>query len=102
MKPWIIGLHLLAATLYVVRFDVVHSALFVKSHTSTGACIANLKQIESAKEQYAMDHKLENGAYIPLNGLFGRDAYMMHRPMCWQGGIFSYGPAGAEPTCSLG
>jgi hypothetical protein len=49
-----------------------------------------------------MDHNLEKGAYIPLSGLFGRDAYMMHIPACWQRGVYSYGSAGAEPTCSMG
>jgi hypothetical protein len=102
MKPWILCLHVLVAALFVPRFDAITRTLFVKSHPATRGCIANLKQIDSAKEQYAMDHRLENGAYVPLTGLFGPHGYIMHIPACWEGGVYSYGPHGGEPTCSLG
>src|SRR5579862_1891734 len=35
------------------------------------ACIANLKQIDSAKEEYAMDQKLDNGAAVTMADIAG-------------------------------
>jgi hypothetical protein len=33
-------------------------------------CVANLKQLDSAKEQYAMDHKLNDGDRVPVGMLW--------------------------------
>jgi prepilin-type N-terminal cleavage/methylation domain-containing protein len=46
---------------------------FVRARESSRArgCIANLKLIDSAKEQYALDHGTRNGVTIQLTWLIG-------------------------------
>jgi hypothetical protein len=69
------------------------------------ACINNLRQIDAAANQFALEHNLTNGdrinypddltPYIKLNSS-GKI------PPCPSGGIYHVGRAGTPPTCSLG
>jgi hypothetical protein len=64
------------------------------------ACINNLRQIDGAKEQWALEHNKKKGAavteadiaeYIKGNRL----------PVCPQGGHYTLGKTGEIPTCSI-
>lgn len=64
-------------------------------------CVANLRQIEAAKEQWMLERK------IPANHLptqeEEREIYGLVRggkPACLQGGTYVIGAAGAPPKCS--
>lgn len=73
---------------------------FVKARETsrTKSCIANLKQIDAAKEQDAMDHNIAEGGaaanyldYIKGGAL----------PTCPSGGTYTVGAIGTDPTCSI-
>jgi hypothetical protein len=80
---------------------------FIKSRsTSSGnACINNLRQIDAAANQFALDRNKTNGEtikypddltpYIKLNS-------QGKIPGCPAGGIYSIKKVGDTPTCSLG
>ena len=78
---------------------------FIKARESSRAkaCQSNLKQIDSAKEQYAMDNKLNNGS--PITGgwtdLVGSSAYIKATPVCPSNGTYAIGNVSADPTCSI-
>ena len=67
-------------------------------------CINNLRQIDAAANQFALEHHLTNGEainfpndltpYIKLNS-------QGKIPACPQGGIYSLKKVGDNPTCSL-
>ena len=74
---------------------------FVKARNAamTNMCINNLRQIDAAKNQWALEHKKNTGA-VPTtddlkpylkNGIF---------PKCLDGGTYTIGPVGSDPTCS--
>ena len=66
------------------------------------ACIANLKQIDSAKEEFAMDQKLDNGAAVQMSDIAG--VYMKGAatgPTCPGGGAYTVNNIGTDPACSL-
>jgi prepilin-type N-terminal cleavage/methylation domain-containing protein len=79
---------------------------FVRSRSTSqaNACINNLRQIDAAAQQFAMDAKLATGAainfpndltpYIKLN-----DNGSV--PPCPAGGTYSDNTVGATPSCSL-
>jgi hypothetical protein len=71
-------------------------------HSPAKSCVANLAQINSAVEQWAMDHKSHPGATVPMTLLVGSSAYIKSTPTCPSGG--RYGPlvVGINPTCSIG
>jgi competence protein ComGC len=67
------------------------------------SCIANLKQIEEAKGQWAMDHPATPPGVEPAaTELYGRCGYLRSTPRCPAGGAYTIGDLSTTPTCSLG
>lgn len=66
----------------------------------TKACIANLKEIDTAKEQLAMDTHLSNGGACDMTDLVGADAYIKNTPICPSGtGAYTASVIGTAPVC---
>jgi hypothetical protein len=65
------------------------------------ACIANLKQIDAAKESWALEHKRTKGEPADEGQI---TAYLKNsaRPICPAGGVYRYDVVGVPPTCSRG
>jgi prepilin-type N-terminal cleavage/methylation domain-containing protein len=64
------------------------------------SCSANLHQVESAKEQYAMDNRLADGTAV--TGLSSLSDYIKKTPQCPSGGTYTVGAIGTDPSCSVG
>jgi prepilin-type N-terminal cleavage/methylation domain-containing protein len=77
---------------------------FIRARESSRAksCISNLKQIDSAKEQWAMDNK-KTSADTPADAdLYGADKYVKTAPACPSSGTYTIAAVGTAPTCSVG
>lgn len=77
---------------------------FIKARESSRGktCVANLKQIESAKEQWAMENK-KGAADTPAQAdLVGAGNYMKAWPSCPSGGSYTINDVATAPTCSTG
>lgn len=76
---------------------------FVKARTTAqkNACINNLRQIDGAKEQWALENKKTTGDTADTTAV---NAYLKNSaaPACPGGGTYTYGNVGVSPTCSLG
>lgn len=68
--------------------------------SSRKTCLANLKQIENAKLQFSMEEKIGNGDSIDWDDLVPR--YLLSKPECPAGGIYTPGTASASPECTIG
>jgi general secretion pathway protein G len=77
---------------------------FIKARETSRAksCVANLKQIESAKEQWAMDTKAAPTATPVDTDLYGADKYLKTTPECPAGGTYTIGDMATRPVCSIG
>jgi prepilin-type N-terminal cleavage/methylation domain-containing protein len=80
---------------------------FIKARETsrTKGCIANLKQIDAATEQWAMDNKQSQGSSVALGALVGTgtDTYIKNTPQCASGGTYSDPElVGTAATCSIG
>jgi prepilin-type N-terminal cleavage/methylation domain-containing protein len=77
---------------------------FVKARETsrTKSCIANLKQIEAAKEQWAMDNRAGTTATPGTSDLYGTTAYVKNTPVCPSGGTYTISAMDTSPTCSIG
>ena len=64
------------------------------------SCKANLRQIETAKEQYAMDNKLGAGDATAMANLW--PDYIKNEPKCPSGGAYTTDIISTRPTCSIG
>ena len=75
---------------------------FVRARESSRAkaCVANLKQIDAAKEQWAMDKNKNDGDPCAMSDL--TPAYLKSTPSCPSGGTYTVGNVGTNPTCSIG
>src|SRR5438270_12641195 len=77
---------------------------FIKARETSRAkaCVANLKQIESAKEQWAMDTKAATNASPTDTDLYGSAAYIRNATSCPSGGTYTIGDKSTRPVCSIG
>ncbi len=67
---------------------------------SCNACVNNLRQIEGAKEQWALETGKTNGA-VPTPGDLA--PYVTKEAFhCPSGGSYTIGAIGKDPVCSLG
>jgi prepilin-type N-terminal cleavage/methylation domain-containing protein len=66
------------------------------------SCCANLRQIETAKEQWAMDNKASDGDAPPADLWTDPNNYMKDEPVCPSGGTYDFTVVGTFATCSIG
>src|SRR5438874_13512058 len=67
---------------------------FIKARETSRAksCVANLKQIQAAKEQWAMDNKIAATGVTPgSSDLIGSTSYIKNTPVCNSGGTYTFG-----------
>lgn len=77
----------------------VPSFMKARENSRKNACINNLRQIDAAKEQVAMEDNLSDGAAsvaADVNSFIKGGA-----PTCPAGGTYTYGAIGTDPTCSI-
>ena len=75
---------------------------FVKARATAqqNACINNLRMLDAAKQQWALEKKKETTDVPTVDDL---KAYLSHNQMvvCPQGGTYTIGPVGESPKCSI-
>jgi prepilin-type N-terminal cleavage/methylation domain-containing protein len=67
----------------------------------TKSCIANLKAIEAAKEQWAIETKAGPSAFANLIPQLV-PKYIKNLPRCPSGGTYNENPMSMRPQCSVG
>ena len=80
---------------------------FIQARESSRAkaCVANLKQIDSAKQQYMMDtstSSFTNNTSLSKAADSGLTKYIKSIPACPSGGTYTTGDATTSPSCSTG
>ena len=75
---------------------------FIRARESSRAksCVANLKQIDSGKEQWAMDNKKTSADTPAAADLYGADKYVKSTPACPASGTYTIAAVGTTPSCS--
>lgn len=73
---------------------------FVKARAESqkNTCINSLRQIDSAKEQWALANGKVTGAAIVEAEV---NAYIRKTPTCPAAGSYTYGAVGTDPSCSV-
>lgn len=81
----------------------VPNFISARTRSQTNTCIANLKQIESAKEQWAMVNK-KGATDKPSNAELTGDAttgFLKTYPSCPTDGTYDNGDMSTRPTCTV-
>jgi prepilin-type N-terminal cleavage/methylation domain-containing protein len=76
---------------------------FIKARTTSqkNACIVNLKQIDGAKQTWALEQK-RFGTDTPVaTDLYGTDKYIRDQPSCPAGGTYFINNVNTKPTCTI-
>ena len=76
---------------------------FVKARTTaqTNGCIENLRQIETAKQQWGAE-KRKNNTDLPLwTDLIGSSNYIREIPLCPAGGTYALNMLGKTASCTI-
>jgi competence protein ComGC len=81
---------------------VVPNIVKARTTSSHNACINNLRQIDGAKEQWALENKKTSNDTPQDSDLFGTDKYVKFKPSCPAGGTYSLNSMGQKPACSIG
>ena len=73
---------------------------FMKARTTSqkNACINNLRQMEAAKEQWALETKQAQGATADTTACL---AYLKTTPICPAGGTYAWSIIGSNATCTV-
>ena len=73
---------------------------FMKARTTSqqNACINNLRQIESGKEQWALAAQKAQGDDVVSTLV---ESYMKTTPTCPAGGTYTYKAIGTDAACSI-
>jgi len=76
---------------------------FVKSRAlaQQNACIDNLRQIQSAKQVWALERRKGSTDTVGEAELVGPLLYIKQRPVCPAGGTYEYGMVGENVTCTI-
>jgi type II secretory pathway pseudopilin PulG len=98
-------LELLLVVCIVAVVVLIARPNFSGSHTSpANACINNMRQIEGAKNEWALENGKTNGTVVTENDL--TNYIKLNRygkiPQCPAGGKYDYEKVGMPVTCSLG
>nr|MDA3873537.1 hypothetical protein [Kiritimatiellia bacterium] len=70
--------------------------------SQTNACITNLRVIECAMDQYAIEQNLATGQGVTLPDLVGAGNFIDETPTCPASGTYGVATIGTEPTCTIG
>ena len=96
---WVVAI----AFIGLLSFAIVVPNL-AKQTTSAQPCIINLRELDSAKKQWALVNGKTNGTVCAENDLkqFVKLDSNGNLPKCPEGGIYTIGKVGEPVTCSLG
>jgi prepilin-type N-terminal cleavage/methylation domain-containing protein len=77
---------------------------FIKARETSRAksCVANLRSITYAKEQWAVEQKKATTDVPADTDLYGPSNYLKTTPQCPSGGTYTINDMANWPTCSVG
>src|SRR5882724_2270044 len=76
--------------------------VWARTTSASNACINNLRQIDGAVQQWALDRNASTNDVPTWADLVGANRYISEMPVCPQGGTYSLGRVADRPRCSIG
>lgn len=94
----LVEIMIVVAIIGLLAAIAVPSFVTARTKSQASACLNNLRQIDGAKDLYAMDN--DNAAPADVAALV--TTYIKKTPDCPAGGTYTVGALAADPTCSEG
>ena len=98
----LVEIMIVVAIIGLLAAIAIPSFVTARANARASACVNNLRQVDSAKEQAAMANNWANdydcsGDAATINAYIKGGA-----PSCPSSGTYTYGNIGTDPTCSVG
>ena len=96
----LVEIMIVVAIIGLLAAIAIPSFVKARNQAQTNACINNLRQIDAAKEQWALATGATTGAVTiaDVNDYIKGDT----TPDCPANGTYTYEDLGTDPTCSIG
>ena len=96
----LVEIMIVVAIIGLLAAIAIPSFVKARQNSQTNSCKENLRQVEGAKEQWAMDTGAAQGATIVTTGV---QTYLKSSkfPACAAGGTYTYNVIGTDCSCSV-
>ena len=106
----LVEIMIVVAIIGIIIAIAVPAFLRARENSRGQACQENLTKIDGAKEQYALEFRLSNGAAVNFQDLIAPPGtsgasvagYLKATPTCPSGGGYSVNKVGIIPSCTIG
>jgi prepilin-type N-terminal cleavage/methylation domain-containing protein len=98
----LVELMIVVALIGLVAAIAVPTFVTSRINSRKNTCIANLRQIENAKQVWANEGNKNGGSQASATDLFGPDKYLRAKPACPSGGQYSIEIVDEKPKCTYG
>jgi competence protein ComGC len=92
---------ILIVVLGAIAAIAIPAFIHARANHQKKTCIANLKDINSAKSSWALEQKKTAGDIVNESDIFGSAAYIRDKPACPGKGTYTLNPVGIKPRCNL-
>jgi len=97
----LVEIMVVVAIIALLAAVAIPNFVHARESSQRAACIGNLKQIEGAKANWAIERK-KSGTDSPTdNQLFGATRYIRRKPSCPASGDYTIDLVGNQASCSL-
>jgi prepilin-type N-terminal cleavage/methylation domain-containing protein len=102
----LVEIMIVVAIIGLLAAIAIPSFMKARQQSQQNACINNLRQIDAAKEQAALEMRWTNGAAV-ANGQSNVNMYIKSVAgttnilVCPGGGSYTYNAIGSNPTCTV-
>jgi prepilin-type N-terminal cleavage/methylation domain-containing protein len=97
----LVEIMIVVAIIGLLAAIAIPSFINARNQSRKNACINNLRQIDGAKEQYALANNLNTGDTVTLANLVGTAGYIKATPACPANGTYTVNAIGTNPACSV-
>ncbi len=98
----LVEIMIVVAIIGLLAAIAIPSFINARNTSRKNACINNLRQIDGAKEQWALANNAATGnTTVDMTALVGAAGYIKASPACAAGGAYTVGAVGANPQCDV-
>jgi len=99
----LVEIMIVVAIIGLLAAIAIPSFINARNTSRKNACINNLRQIDGAKEQWALANNAATGNNtVTMTLLVGAAGYIKASPTCAAGGTYTVDVIGTNPSCSTG
>ena len=98
----LVEIMIVVAIIGLLAAIAIPSFMTARTNARKSMCINNLRQIDGAKEQWAMGNNADVGnTAVTLALLVGTGGFIKETPQCPAGGAYTVSAIGTAPGCNI-